>query len=37
MMAEYMTGLNHIVNRMIGFDYVRFHEFLQTIVDDRLF
>ena len=28
MVVEYMPGVNHIVNRMIGFDYFRFHEFL---------
>ena len=30
MVVEYMPGVNHIVKEMIGFDYVRFHEFLQT-------
>ena len=32
-----MPGVNHIVNVMIGFNYVRFHEFLQTLVDNRFF
>ena len=33
MVAEYMPGVNHIVNGMIGFDYVKLHEFLQTLVN----
>ena len=37
MVVEYIPGVNHIVKGMIGFDYVRFHEFLKTQVDNRLF
>ena len=36
MVVEYMTGVHHIVKGMIGFDYIRFHEFLQTQVDNQL-
>ena len=36
MVVEYMPGVNHIVKGMIGFDYVRFHEFLKTQFDNRL-
>ena len=34
MVVEHMPGLNHIVNGMIGFDYIRFHKFLQTLADN---
>ena len=34
--VEYIPGVNHIVKGIIGFDYVRFHEFLQTQVDNHL-
>ena len=37
MVVEYISGLSYIVNGMIGFDFVRFHAFLQTLVDNRLF
>ena len=36
MVVEYMPGVNHIVKGMIGFDYVRFHKFLKTKVNNRL-
>ena len=37
MVVKCMPGVNHIVKGVIGFDYVRFHEFLKTQVDNRLF
>ena len=37
MVDEYIPVVNHINNGMIGFDYVRFHEFLQTLVDKQVF
>ena len=37
MVVEYIPGVNYIVNGMIDYDYVRFHEFLQILVDNRLF
>ena len=33
MVVEYIPRVSHTVNGMIGFDYVKFHEFLQTLVD----
>ena len=36
MVVEYTHGVNHIVNGVIGFDYVRFHECLQKLVDNQL-
>ena len=36
MVVECMPGVNHIVKGVIGFDYVRFHKFLKTQVDNRL-
>ena len=35
--VEHMSIVNYIVNGMIGFDYVRFHDFLQTLVDKHIF
>ena len=37
MVVEYIPGVNHIAHGIIAFDYVRFHEFLQILVDDCLF
>ena len=34
MLVEYMPGVNNNVHGMIGFDYVRYHKFLQTLVDN---
>ena len=36
MVVKYMPGVNHIFKGVIGFDYISFHEFLQTQVDNRL-
>ena len=36
MVVECMPGVNHIVKGVIGFDYVRFHEFLKIQVNNRL-
>ena len=36
MVVEYMPRINNIFKGMIGFDYVRFHEFLKTQFDNRL-
>ena len=37
MVVEYTPEINHSIKGVIGFDYVRFYEFLQTLVDNRLF
>ena len=37
MVVECMPGFNHIDKGVIGFDYLRFHAFLKTQVDNRLF
>ena len=36
MAVERMPGVNHIVKGIINFDYVMFHEFLKTQIDNRL-
>ena len=36
MVVEYMPRVNHIFKGVIGFDYVRFHKYLKTQVDNRL-
>ena len=36
MVVSYMPGDNYIVRGMISFDYVRFHEFIKTQVNNRI-